>query len=119
MWYPGTPSGPENTGGDPMIRRFQPFLWLLLTAAVLATASVGLAAETTGSISGVGRGPDGAGLGGVPVTVKGPFLPAGRTVATDREGAYRFLRLLPGTYQVSAEVQGMGNVAREAVVALD
>lgn len=103
-----------------MIRRFQPFLWLLLlTAAALATASAGWAAETTGSISGVVRGPDGAGLSGVPVTVKGPFLPAGRTVATDKEGAYSFLRLLPGTYQVSAEVQGMGSVTRDAVVALD
>jgi len=100
-----------------MVRKVQPFLWLLLL--VLATAGAAFAAETTGSISGVVRGADGAALGGVAVTVKGPFLPAGRTVVTDKDGAYNFLRLLPGTYTVSAEVQGMGNVAREAVVALD
>jgi hypothetical protein len=100
-----------------MVRKLQPFLWLLLL--VLATAGAAVAAETTGSISGVVRGADGAPLGGVAVTVKGPFLPAGRTVVTDKDGAYNFLRLLPGTYSVSAEVQGMGNVAREVVVALD
>jgi hypothetical protein len=98
-----------------MARKFQPFLWLLLLT--IATAS--FAAETTGSISGVVRGTDGKGLGSVPVTVKGPFLPAGRTVVTDKEGSFSFQRLLPGAYTVSTEVQGMGDVQREAVVALD
>ncbi len=98
-----------------MARKFQPFLWLLLLT--IATAS--FAAETTGSISGVVRGTDGKGLASVPVTVKGPFLPAGRTVVTDKEGSFSFQRLLPGAYTVSTEVQGMGDVQREAVVALD
>jgi hypothetical protein len=100
-----------------MVRKLQPFLWLLLL--VLTAAGAAFAAETTGSISGVVRGADGAPLGGVAVTVKGTYLPAGRTVVTDKDGAYNFLRLLPGPYTVSAEVQGMGNVSREAVVALD
>jgi hypothetical protein len=100
-----------------MFRKVQPFLWLLLV--VIATAGAGLAAETTGSISGVVKGAEGAGLAGVAVTVKGELLPAGRTAVTDKEGAFSFQRLLPGTYQLSAEVQGLGNVQREAVVALD
>src|SRR3954454_25391648 len=100
-----------------MARKIQPFLWLLLL--VIAAAGAAFGAETTGSISGVVRGADGAGLAGVPVTVKGEFLPAGRTVVTDKDGAFSFLRLLPGTYQVSAEAQGLGNVQREAAVALD
>jgi len=98
-----------------MVRKVQPFLWLFLL--MIATAS--FAAETTGTISGVVRGADGAGLASVPVTVKGAFLPAGRTVVTDKEGAFSFQRLVPGTYQVSADVQGMGGVQREALVALD
>ena len=99
-----------------MVRKVQRLLGFLLIS-MIATAA--FAAETTGSLSGVVRGTDGAGLGGVTVTVKGPFLPAGRSVVTDREGAFSFQRLLPGTYQVSAEVQGMGSVQREALVALD
>ena len=98
-----------------MVRKVQPFLWLFLL--MIATAS--FAAETTGTLSGVVRGADGAGLASVPVTVKGTFLPAGRTVVTDKEGAFSFQRLVPGTYQVSADVQGMGGVQREALVALD
>jgi hypothetical protein len=100
-----------------MARKIQPFLWLLLL--VIAAAGAAFGAETTGSISGVVRGADGAGLAGVPVTVKGEFLPAGRTVVTDKDGAFSFQRLLPGTYQVNAEAQGLGNIQREAVVALD
>ncbi len=99
-----------------MVRKVQRLLGLLFVS-MIATAA--FAAETTGSLSGVVRGADGAGLGGVTVTVKGPFLPAGRSVVTDREGAFSFQRLLPGTYQVNAEVQGMGSVQREALVALD
>jgi hypothetical protein len=98
-----------------MARKIQPILWLLL----LMVTAASFAAETTGSISGVVRGTDGKGLGSVPVTVKGPFLPAGRTVVTDKEGSFSFQRLLPGAYTVSTEVQGMGDVQREAVVALD
>src|SRR5436305_15032049 len=98
-----------------MARKIQPFLWLWLL--VLAAAGAAFGAETTGSISGLVRGADGAGLAGVPVTVKGDLLPAGRTVVTDKDGAFNFLRLLPGTYQVSAEAQGLGNGQREAVVA--
>ncbi|HEY2289143.1 MAG TPA: TonB-dependent receptor [Thermoanaerobaculia bacterium] len=100
-----------------MARKLQPWLWVLLL--VIAAAGAAFGAETTGSISGLVRGADGAGLAGVPVTVKGELLPAGRTVVTDKDGAFNFLRLLPGTYQVSAEAQGLGNIQREAVVALD
>src|SRR4051794_19690662 len=99
-----------------MVRKAQLLLWLLL-GSMFAMAA--FAAETTGSLSGVVRGNDGAALGGVTVTVKGPFLPAGRSVVTDKEGAFSFQRLLPGSYQLSAEVQGMGSVQRETLVALD
>jgi hypothetical protein len=76
-------------------------------------------AQETGSVSGVVRGSDGAALPGVTVSVSGPLLPAGKTTATDDNGAFSFLRLPPGNYEVSAEISGMGNVKRNVVVALE
>src|SRR5216110_2041417 len=99
-----------------MVRKLQPFLWLWLL--LLATAGTAFA-QQTGSISGVVRGADGAPLPGVTVTVSGPLLPAGRTVVTDESGAFSVLRLPPGDYEVAAELTGMGNTKRPAVVALD
>jgi carboxypeptidase family protein/TonB-dependent receptor-like protein len=99
-----------------MARQLQPFLWVVLL--ILATAAVALA-QDTGSVSGVVRGADGAPLPGVTVTVSGPLLPVGRTTVTDSDGAFRFLRLPPGDYEVKAELEGMGNTRRAAVIALD
>ncbi|HSR93048.1 MAG TPA: TonB-dependent receptor [Gemmatimonadales bacterium] len=76
-------------------------------------------AAETGSISGVVRSADGAGLPGVTVIVKGPFLPAGRSVVTEAAGDFSFQRLPPGDYDVTAELSGLGNVNRPAVVELD
>jgi hypothetical protein len=99
-----------------MVRKVQPFLWLLLL--MLAMAGTALAQET-GSISGVVRGADGALLPGVTVTASGPLLPAGRTAVTDEGGAFSILRLPPGDYEVAAELTGLGSAKRPAVVALD
>lgn len=99
-----------------MVRKFQPILWLMILLFGVAGA---VFAQTTGSVSGVVRGTDGAALPGVTVTVSGPLLPAGRTAVTDENGAFSVLRLPPGDYEVSAEISGMGNVKRSVVVALD
>ncbi|HSG40222.1 MAG TPA: TonB-dependent receptor [Thermoanaerobaculia bacterium] len=76
-------------------------------------------AQETGSLSGVVRGSDGTALPGVTVTISGPRLPAGKTAVTDENGAFSFLRLPPGEYEVRAELSGMGSVQRQAVIALD
>jgi hypothetical protein len=89
---------------------------MLALAALAPTAAF---AATTGSISGVVRGTDGSPLPGVTVTVSGPALPAGRSAITDGEGAFRILRLPPGDYEATAEVQGMGNVKRQVAVAVE
>jgi carboxypeptidase family protein/TonB-dependent receptor-like protein len=99
-----------------MVRKAQPFLWLL--PLILLTAGPALAQES-GSISGVVRGADGVPLPGVTVTATGPLLPAGRVAVTDENGAFSILRLPPGDYEVTAELTGMGSVKRPAVVALD
>jgi len=99
-----------------MVRKVQPFLWLLLLLLGAAGAAL---AQQTGSISGVVRGADGTPLPGVTVTASGPLLPAGRIAVTDEQGAYSILRLPPGDYEVTAELTGLGTVKRPAVVALD
>lgn len=99
-----------------MVRKFQPILWLMI---LIFSAGGAVFAQETGSVSGVVRDADGAALPGVTVTVTGPLLPAGKTAVTDDNGAFSFLRLPPGDYEVSAEISGLGNVKRGAVVALD
>jgi hypothetical protein len=99
-----------------MARKLQPLLWLWLSMLTMAGSA---SAQETGSISGVVRGPDGAPLPGVTVTVSGPLLPAGRSVVADANGAFSFLRLPPGDYEVAAELSELGSVRRGAVVALD
>jgi hypothetical protein len=81
-------------------------------------AGTAFAAET-GSVSGVVRDGDGAPLPGVTVTASGPLLPAGRSVTTDENGAFSILRLPPGDYEVTADLEGLGSARRAAVVALD
>jgi carboxypeptidase family protein/TonB-dependent receptor-like protein len=89
-----------------------------LLGLMLLFAGAAFAAET-GSLSGTVRSADGAPLPGVRVTVAGPLLPAGRSGVTGADGTFDFQRLPPGTYQVSAALEGTGTARREAIVALD
>lgn len=98
-----------------MFPRPRTILWLLV---LFLTAGTAFAAET-GSISGLVRAEDGSPLPGVTVQVSGPALPAGRSQVTEADGGFNFQRLPPGNYQVVADLSGMGNMRREAVVAID
>lgn len=98
-----------------MFPRPRTILWLLVLFLMAGTA---FAAET-GSISGLVRAEDGSPLPGVTVQVSGPALPAGRSQVTEADGGFNFQRLPPGNYQVVADLSGMGNMRREAVVAID
>jgi carboxypeptidase family protein len=100
-----------------MVRKFQPILWLMIL--IFSVGGAVFAQGTTGSVSGVVRDAEGAALPGVTVTISGPFLPAGKTTVTDEKGAFSILRLPPGEYEISAEISGLGNVKRGAVVALE
>src|SRR6266545_1016486 len=94
------------------------FLWLLVVLVLAGLAAGPAFAQETGSISGKVRGEDGSPMPGVTVRVSGELLPAGRSEVTDGDGVFDFQRLPPGTYQVVAELTGLGTVQREAVVAL-
>ncbi len=93
------------------------FLVLSLIVVFLAAGAPALAQET-GSISGTVAADDGSPLPGATVTVRGDLLPAGRTTASGDDGGFSFQRLLPGTYQVTGELSGLGSITRDVVVAL-
>src|SRR4051794_20042298 len=77
----------------------------LLAAVLLAWPAA--AQEQRGSIEGVVRDTSGAVLPGVTVTVEGGSG-VKLDAVSDEQGVYRFPSLAPGTYSVSAALQGFG-----------
>lgn len=80
--------------------------WFFAGLAVLLLwmAAPAAAQLQTGDLYGTVIGEDGAPLPGVTVTVEGIGSP--RVLVTDERGEFRALGLYPGTYKVTAELQG-------------
>jgi outer membrane receptor protein involved in Fe transport len=96
--------------------RFRTFA-ALIAALLLAVPAV--AQEQTGSIVGVIKDASGAVLPGATVEARSPSLIGVRSTTTDDQGAYRFLALPPGTYEVTATLQGfVAAQVSDAVVTL-
>ena len=74
--------------------------------AVLLLALPAAAQEQRGSILGVVKDASGAVLPGVTVEARSPSVVGVRSTVTDDQGIYRFPALPPGTYQVTANLQG-------------
>jgi hypothetical protein len=91
-------------------------LFFLFGIALLAAPIV--LAQTTGSVSGVALDGNGAPLPGVLVTISGPQMPLGRSVTTRSDGVFNFQNLIPGTYQLKAELQGLATFQQEVIVGL-
>lgn len=89
-----------------------------LVVVLLAVASALHAAET-GSISGYVRADDGTALAGVTVSAVGDPLPLGRSAVTREDGGFDILRLPPGEYRLTAELQGVGTAEVPVIVAVD
>jgi hypothetical protein len=88
-------------------------LALLLVAGVTATA---FAQEQTGGIQGTVKDSSGGVLPGVTVEARNVSAAGVQTAVTDEKGVYRFPALPPGTYEVTATLQGfnpakVGNAA--------
>ncbi|HEV8231005.1 MAG TPA: carboxypeptidase-like regulatory domain-containing protein, partial [Thermoanaerobaculia bacterium] len=64
------------------------FRRLLAILALVCLATPLTFAQTTGSVSGVVRNPEGAALPGVTITISGEKLPLGRTTHTLSDGAF-------------------------------
>jgi hypothetical protein len=74
--------------------------------AVLLLASPAAAQEQSGSIFGVVKDGSGAVLPGATVEARSPSSIGVRSTTTDAQGTYRFPALPPGTYEVTASLQG-------------
>lgn len=92
---------------------------LSLVALILVSlAAPCLFAQTSGSVSGVVTGPDGAPLPGATVTISGAPLPLGRTATSLSDGSFQFIGLTPGEYRVRAELSGLGVFEQPVIVSL-
>lgn len=91
------------------------FKFILLIAVVL-TSTFAFAQKETGAIQGTVRDNDGRPIAGVTATASSPSLIGGRTQTyTDQNGAYRFLFLAPGVYEVQALLDGFQTEIRRDV----
>ncbi|MBI3694537.1 MAG: TonB-dependent receptor [Acidobacteria bacterium] len=72
-------------------------------------------AQTQGEITGVVTDPSGAVVSGASVTVTNPQTNFTRQVNTNTAGNYTFPGLLPGVYNVKAEIQGFQTAARNGI----
>ena len=93
------------------------FKRVVLVAAILCLAGLGIAQTVqTGNIMGTVTSREGEGLGGATVTLTSPALiVAKKTAITNAAGAYRFLALPPGFYELTFELSGMNTVVRKEV----
>ncbi len=90
---------------------------LVLTLSVVVSLLVGGLAwgqSPTGNLFGTVTDESGAALPGVKITVSG--IGAVREQFTDGQGAFRFLALDPGAYNVAAELDGFGGLEFPDVV---
>ena len=85
------------------MRRGAGLIGLLALLLFLPTAAA--AQEQTGSIQGVVKDPQGAVLPGAVVEARNP-LGGATTAVASTDGVYRFPALPPGTYEISATLQG-------------
>jgi len=86
---------------------------LLLMASLFLTAQAG----QTGAIRGVVSMPDGSAFPGITVILKSPALIMNEIIqVTNERGAYQFLNLSPGTYELSFDSDLITRVNRKGIV---
>ena len=87
---------------------------IIAATLLVALMAVGAYAQIqSGNIYGHVQAKDGTPLPGVTVTMSGVGAP--QSFITDATGAFRFLNLSPGTYQVKAELAGYGTATRQGI----
>jgi hypothetical protein len=86
---------------------------IILALMLFAAAARPIAQAVYGSVRGTITDSSGAVLPGTSVTITSKARNTADTVVTDSEGVYTKERLLPGTYEITAELQGF----KQAVVA--
>lgn len=85
-------------------------------AMLLAAAPAVFAQRVTGSLRGTINDETGAALPGVSVDLESPELIGGvHTETTDIDGTYHFAALAPGTYKITASLDGFQTVILEGI----
>src|ERR1044072_1142566 len=89
-------------------RRWLPtaYRFVLVCALALLTcapAALAQADATSADLTGFVRDPAGAVVSGATITVRNPSVGVTRTATSNDEGAYRFVQLPPGQYEVTVE----------------
>jgi len=89
-------------------------VFICCLAAVCASSTIASAQLTVdGAIRGVVRDEQGAVLVGVVITATSPDAPLPFSTLTDDSGTYRLRDLPPGTYTVSASLDGFSTITRD------
>jgi hypothetical protein len=91
---------------------------ILLLGLALSGGAFAQTSSTSGEISGVVADSSGAALPGVTVIATNTETGLTRTVVSDESGAYTMGLLPPGTYDVTAELEGLGTATRRGVTVL-
>ncbi len=86
--------------------RLKGLIWTLAFVLVVGLAGTAWAQEQSGGIQGVVKDSTGAVLPGVTVEARNAVASTVQSVVTDDKGTYRFPALPPGTYEVTAKLQG-------------
>src|SRR3954471_10205972 len=94
---------------------FSRLLVTFIAGCVLFTPAASRAQAVYGSISGIITDPSGAVVPGVTVTITSVERKTTDEVVTNESGLYLKERLLPGTYEVKAELQGFKSAVFSAI----
>lgn len=93
---------------------FLSFVFFLITLAMIPSVSYGQA--FTANLSGVVTDERGAAVPGATVSIRNTATDETRQTTSGNEGRYTFSQLLPGTYDLTAEVSGFKTLKQEGVV---
>src|ERR1700722_19260396 len=88
----------------------------IMLALLLVVALAGAKAQLTGgTLSGTITDPQGAAIPGASVKATNTATGVGTTVATNQEGIYHIVNLLPGPYELTVTVSGFSTGLRKNI----
>jgi hypothetical protein len=90
----------------------------LLLVLLVISAAAAIAADPTGTISGLVTDPSGAAVVNADVTVRNPKTGLTRSAKTDTQGGFLFPLMPVGTYDVTIEMQGFRRFEQKGITLL-